>query len=116
MSKTNVNILSALLVFVFILSCFTFFGVSAEDVEETTEPTTEIVETTTTEVVTTTTIATTTTTKVTTNAATVADPVYTSKTSKTPLKTLKKFLMPQRLLMTSYLLNEKMLRINGLRI
>lgn len=79
MSRTNVNILSALLILVFILSCFTFFGVSAEDVEETTTTTT-----TTTEVVTTTT----TTTKVSTNAATVADPVYTSKTSKTQQTTI----------------------------
>ncbi len=85
MSKTNVNILSALLIFVFILSCFSFFGVSAEDVENETTAPTEVVTSTTTEVV----ITTTTTTTVVTTNATVADPVYTSKTQKTTNTTEK---------------------------
>ncbi len=97
----NKNVISALLVLLFMVSCFTFFSVSATEEEpsdnvqatvETTEaptttkaPTTTIKATTTTTTTTTATTTTTTTTTTTkkTKAATVADPVYTRTTTTT---------------------------------
>ena len=94
MNKTNV--LSAILVLIFMISCLTFFSASATDgdgaenpsenssqqvVETTTEPTTAPVESTTAAT------TTTTTTTVATTPATAADPVYTSSTAKTSATT-----------------------------
>ena len=93
MRKTNV--LSAILVLVFMLSCFTFFSASAtEDGETPTESSTvetvateTTVETETTTVPTTTTTITTATTIKKTTVATAADPVYTESTTKTTTTT-----------------------------
>ena len=87
MNKTNV--LSALLIVIFMLSCLSFFNVSAtEDQSEVTSAVTETTEVETTTEAPETTVPTTvpttaaTSTTVVTTAATVADPVYTQGTTK----------------------------------